>query len=55
MVCPHKKIVTKTEEKDEKGSVIKTIFETTFGKCDDTNCPFFGILTETCLLRSTKK
>ena len=52
MVCPHKKIATTTEEKDEKGSVIKTIVETTFGKCDGTKCPFFGILTNTCLLRS---
>ena len=53
MVCPHKKIVTTTEEKDEKGSVLKTIVKTTFGKCDRSNCPFFEILTDTCLLRSS--
>lgn len=55
MVCPHKKIITKTEEKDEKNLVIKTVFETTFGKCDEIKCPFFGILTDTCLLRRSNK
>ena len=49
MVCPHKTIITKTEEKKDTTSS-KTVVTTTFGKCERANCPYFVLLTETCLL-----
>ena len=53
MVCPHKKIVTKIEEKDETGSK-KTVVEITFGKCEEVLCPYFVIFAETCMLKESR-
>lgn len=49
MVCPHKKIITKTEEKSVTGK--KTVTEVTFGECEEVLCPYFVIFAETCRLR----
>ena len=50
MVCPHKKIMTKIEETVQATGAKKITVKTTFGNCERSNCPYFVLLTETCLL-----
>lgn len=54
MVCPFKKETVKNYEYTPSGKPSREVTTTTFGECEEYNCPQYGGLRECKLARGNK-
>lgn len=54
MVCPFKKEIVKKYEYTYSGTISKEIITTTFGECEEYNCPHYRSVRECGLMRGNR-